>query len=208
MITASINPDQNELVVDLEDTGRGIHRDHRQRISEPYEKVDIHSMGSGIGLTLASKVATLLHGSVRLMSSTIGIGSHFRATFLEVESACVCQPASSQAQFPRLKNVPSKFYNMTPGLDGISLSDCMARYLINHGLTSSDSIEGCLIIIQLPSDSERCKCFVTIPIRAGRDMSDSNLGSRCLQRARSRQRRLCSRTFHDLDNESGPRRSR
>ncbi|KAF7549605.1 hypothetical protein G7Z17_g6267 [Cylindrodendrum hubeiense] len=62
MITISIHPNWKELTIDVEDTGRGIHPDYQQRIFEPYEKVSTHSTGAGLGLAVASKFATLLHG--------------------------------------------------------------------------------------------------------------------------------------------------
>jgi signal transduction histidine kinase/ActR/RegA family two-component response regulator len=159
VVTASIRSDHRELIVDVEDTGRGIPRDYHQRIFELYEKVDMHSTGIGLGLTLASKFATLLHGSVSLMSSVVDGGSHFRATFQEVEFAC--SPHSSQLQFPKLKHVPSKFYYMASGSNGASLCDFFSKFLTCRGFTSSDSIEDCLTIFDFVSDFEQRRKYLS-----------------------------------------------
>ncbi|KAL3954638.1 hypothetical protein ACCO45_010201 [Purpureocillium lilacinum] len=107
-VTVSLRPDSKELIVDVEDTGCGIEAADQQRIFEPYEKVQMHSAGAGLGLTLASKFAALLHGSVALVSSQVGRGSHFRATFRDVE--CTPSTLPSPLLSEKLKSLPPKFY--------------------------------------------------------------------------------------------------
>ncbi|KAK7414977.1 hypothetical protein QQX98_006210 [Neonectria punicea] len=153
MVTTSIRPESQELIVDIEDTGRGIHSDHHQLIFEPYEKVGEHSTGAGLGLTLASKFATLLYGSVDLISSETDRGSHFRATFREVEYAP--SVLSSQPLALKLQNIPSKSYNMASDSKNASLCDYFTRFLSSHGFASSDSIEDSLIILDYTPDSEQ-----------------------------------------------------
>ena len=92
-VTMSLQPDSRELVVDIEDIGHGIHPDHHERIFEPYEKVGEHSTGAGLGLTIASKFATLLKGSVSLVSAVVGSGSHFRGTSRVLEYGSSPSPA-------------------------------------------------------------------------------------------------------------------
>jgi signal transduction histidine kinase/CheY-like chemotaxis protein len=152
-VIMSISSNTKELVIDVVDTGRGIHPDHQQRIFEPYEKVDMQSMGAGLGLTLASKFATLLNGSVVLVSSGLDDGSHFRATFREIE--CVCSPLSSQLRLSKLNNMPSKFYNMKPSSDCMSLCEYFAKFLSFHGFTPSKSMEDCFIILDFVPDLEQ-----------------------------------------------------
>ena len=152
-ITATLRQDYKELVVDIEDTGCGIHPDHQKRIFDAYEKVDIHSTGAGLGLTLASKFATLLGGSVALVSSAANCGSHFRATFSKV----LCQLSS----FPRpqvrqaLSTLPSSFHKLVPACGNTPLSDCLARYLTYHGFSSSESVSDAFMILDYESDLER-----------------------------------------------------
>lgn len=162
VVTASIQPDRHELSVDIEDTGCGIHPDHHKRIFEPYEKVEMHSVGAGLGLTLASKFASLLHGSVELVSSDVGLGSHFRVVFKEVE--CVGSPPPSEPLTQELKNLPSKFYNMMPSSDGAALCNYFSRFLTCHGFESSDSLDGGFAIVDyLPDLDQRRAYFSRIP---------------------------------------------
>jgi signal transduction histidine kinase len=105
-----VDPESKQLTIDIKDTGRGIQQEDQRRIFEAYEKVDMHSARAGLGLTLASRFATLLHGSVALMSSAIGRGSHFRATFRDVE--CVCKEAgAAQSLASKIQNLPRNFHS-------------------------------------------------------------------------------------------------
>ncbi|OPB41145.1 histidine kinase HHK3 [Trichoderma guizhouense] len=152
-VTTSIDSDYQQLIVDVEDTGRGIHPDHHERIFEPYEKVEMHSLGAGLGLTIASRLATLLHGSVSLVSSDVNRGSHFKATFQEMECARV--PLLSQPLAQKFNTLPSKFYNMTTGSDNTLLFDRLTRFLAWHGFKSSDSLDGSFAILDFVSDLKK-----------------------------------------------------
>lgn len=161
-VTASIEPDRKQLIVDVVDTGRGIEPDDQQRIFEAYEKGDPHSAGAGLGLTLASKFASLIHGSIELVSSETGRGSHFRATFREVECDCLAEPPQPLAvKFDRL---PSQFFNMTTDSSSLSLGDSFASFLIRNGFTRSESIDNCLAIVEAGPDMEHhAACLSQIP---------------------------------------------
>lgn len=159
MVTTSIRLDSKELVVDVEDTGCGIHPDHQQQIFEPYEKVSPHSTGAGLGLAIASKFATLLHGSVDLISSEVDQGSHFRATFREVEFES--SPLVPRPLVRRLKNLPSKFHHISSGPDRVSVCEHFTRYLTCHGFTSSDSTEDCFNILDFVPDLEQHQTYLS-----------------------------------------------
>jgi signal transduction histidine kinase/CheY-like chemotaxis protein len=162
LVTTSMRPDFQEFTVDVEDTGSGIHPDYQERIFEPYEKIDMHSVGAGLGLTLSSKFAALLRGSVVLLSSAVGRGSHFRATFRGVE--CTSSPLLRRPLAEKLENLPSKFYNMTPNSDDISLCDYFTRFLISHGFESSESLEDSFAIFEFQPDLKQHRsCLSQIP---------------------------------------------
>lgn len=161
-VTASIQSDRKQLVVDVEDTGRGIHPDDQHRIFEAYEKVDPHSAGAGLGLTLASKFASLIHGSVELVSSEIGRGSHFRATFREVE--CDFSPQPPQSLPVKLDSLPSRFFKIPAESGSSPMSDHLASFLTRHGFTCSETIENCLVILEAGPDMDQHReCLSRIP---------------------------------------------
>ncbi|KAK7967666.1 uncharacterized protein PG986_001943 [Apiospora aurea] len=77
-LTVRASSEPPSLTIDIVDNGIGIAEENYTKIFEPYEKINPHKSGAGLGLTLASKTAKLLGGSVKLVSSALGTGSHFR----------------------------------------------------------------------------------------------------------------------------------
>ncbi|KAH7325637.1 histidine kinase HHK3 [Stachybotrys elegans] len=151
MVTISMDPSSRDLIIDVEDSGCGIHPDDHRRIFDAYEKVVVHSTGAGLGLTLASKFATLINGSIALVSSRPGGGSHFKAAFQGVYWTSPSSPVPEAS----LGSLPSKFYKLPVDPQATSLSDQCAQYLLSHGLVSSETIEECLVIIDYVADEER-----------------------------------------------------
>ncbi|KAL5357235.1 hypothetical protein BJX96DRAFT_172348 [Aspergillus floccosus] len=162
-VHSSVDPESKQLIIDIKDTGRGIQQEDQRRIFEAYEKVDAHSARAGLGLTLASRFATLLHGSVALMSSAVGRGSHFRATFREVECACK-EDGHAQSLALKFQNLPRNFYILSsptrvgsrsnsPGVS-TSLCDHFAPMLTHSGFTLSRSVEETFAIVDALSDTE------------------------------------------------------
>ncbi|KAJ4355218.1 hypothetical protein N0V95_003113 [Ascochyta clinopodiicola] len=150
-VTISVRPNDNELVVDVTDTGHGIPHDDHQRIFELYEQVDVYSTGSGLGLTLASKFAALLDGSIDLISSEMGRGSHFRATFHNVELTHLQdEPTVSQ-----LANLPQRFHPVSSGSKALSLCDHFAKFLTCHGFASSDDMNDSFVVVDFVADPEQ-----------------------------------------------------
>ena len=160
-VKISASADKSALQFDIEDTGCGIKQEDQQRIFEPYEKGDVHTRGAGLGLTIASKIAAVLNGSVRLVSSTEGAGSHFRTEFWNPVLACPIQPPVRRSL--DLKWLPKTFY-IAPSLLGggseLTSSGCSASSpsapLVAHfagylekqqGLVRLDHPAGSLIIL-------------------------------------------------------------
>jgi signal transduction histidine kinase/CheY-like chemotaxis protein len=152
-ITTSLIPESKQLIVDIEDNGRGIHPDHQSRIFDPYERAGAHSTGAGLGLTLSSKFAALLHGSVALVYSNLNNGSHFKATFCQIEHFML--PSPSQLLASKLNALPSRFYNMTFDWDTPSLSNIFAKYLIYNKFVNSNSMNDCFAIVDYVPDVEQ-----------------------------------------------------
>jgi signal transduction histidine kinase/ActR/RegA family two-component response regulator len=171
-VTTALHPDRRELIVDVEDTGVGIHIDHQQRIFEPYEKVAVHSTGAGLGLTLATKFATLLNGSVVLVSSDTERGSHFRATFREVEcistSSSPSSPPSPQDLASKFQNLPIHFYNLaatsssSSSSSTASISSHFAGFLSHHGFSlTDDPAYDCFAIVEYITDIEQRRALLS-----------------------------------------------
>jgi PAS domain S-box-containing protein len=74
----------NSLIIDIEDTGRGIDMEQSQSLFQAFEQADNtvsrkHG-GTGLGLTISRRLAVLMGGDVTLVWTELGRGSCFRLT--------------------------------------------------------------------------------------------------------------------------------
>lgn len=145
-VTLSLDSGSRHLTVDVEDNGQGIQQDHQRRIFEPYEIVDLHSARAGMGLTVASRFASLLQGSVALMSSKVHRGSHFRATFRSVEYTT--SPHPPQLLASKFQNLPSRFFHLKSGSDSMSLCARFIAFLTRNGFAPSACLQGSFVILE------------------------------------------------------------
>ncbi|KAH7376846.1 histidine kinase HHK3 [Plectosphaerella cucumerina] len=155
-VTISLDSDARELIVDVEDTGNGIKEADRQRIFDPYEKTGEHSTGAGLGLTIATKFAALLHGSVALVSSTVG------------KLDCVPSAASTQVLAPRFQTLPSKFHQVpSASTDAAFRSGRLATLLTRHGFEPSNTLDDSFALVDHISSAEERRQYLS-QIPAGR----------------------------------------
>ncbi|KAJ5620272.1 hypothetical protein N7510_004256 [Penicillium lagena] len=153
LVTFSLNLASRQLTVDVEDNGQGIHQDDQRRIFEPYEKVDMHSARAGLGLTVASRFASLLQGSVALMSSEVRQGSHFRTTFRGVE--CTTSPNPPQSLASKLQNLPSRFFSLISDSGSTSLCGHFITFLTRSGFAPSTCLEGSFVVFETDPSLEK-----------------------------------------------------
>ena len=70
------------LLIEVEDSGPGIDRDHARMLFTPFEQGDTSVSrrfgGSGLGLAICRRLARLMGGEVRLLRTTVGLGSVFQ----------------------------------------------------------------------------------------------------------------------------------
>lgn len=158
IITISGSEDYSRIRFDVIDTGIGIKPEDRERIFEPYEKVDPHTRGAGLGLTLAPKIANALHGQVSLVSSTPGLGSHFRAEFYDPGFACPID--RTQSQTPKLEAIPKRFHIIPADEQRPDLVKHFGSYLTHRGFTDSNTPEGSMIIITYTPDTTEFRRLV------------------------------------------------
>ncbi|RGP61393.1 hypothetical protein FLONG3_10549 [Fusarium longipes] len=152
-VILSYKQDTKMLVVDVQDTGCGIHTDDQGRIFRLYEKVGEHSTGAGLGLTLASKFSALLHGSVELVESEVDVGSHFRATFGNIRSTISTTPSSTIAS--QLKYLPLSFRHLASDSHKTHLMSHLAKYLVRNGYFQSHDATNCFNVIDYVRDPEK-----------------------------------------------------
>lgn len=150
VIKFSMLPGTDTFIVDIQDTGCGIRPADQERIFQLYEKVGDHSTGTGLGLTLSTKFAALLRGSIELVSSQVQEGSHFRATFEDVAHSGSGEP--SFAVPSSFQHLPPSYYQLKASSSYPHLSSNFAEFLNRVGFTAaSSSTEDCFIIFECSS---------------------------------------------------------
>ena len=75
-ITVLLKEENNQLLLQVTDTGSGIPVDKQSRIFERFYQIESEHIGSGIGLSLVQRLVELHHGHIEL-ESTEGKGSTF-----------------------------------------------------------------------------------------------------------------------------------
>lgn len=147
VVILSVTDDFKSLVVDVEDNGCGIKPENQKRIFDAYEKVNSNTTNAGLGLTLAGKLATLMNGSLVLVNSEVGKGSHFRVTFND--PTCASSLSPSRKTFANLPPV----FNRLPADDLTStLGNNIAGYLTMLGYKESKNPSECLLTLDYTRD--------------------------------------------------------
>jgi CheY-like chemotaxis protein len=104
-VTARLALDAASVVCSVADTGMGIAAEDQERIFEEFTQLDNpvqkRVRGTGLGLTLVRKLATLLGGHVSV-ESTLGLGSTFTATIPLVYAGAEAQAAAPTREEPVL----------------------------------------------------------------------------------------------------------
>ncbi|KAG9200852.1 hypothetical protein G6514_006560 [Epicoccum nigrum] len=161
VVSISAYPDSQELVVDIKDTGHGIPVEDHQRIFELYEQVNVYSTGAGLGLTLASRYAALLKGSIQLVSSTKNCGSHFRATFRDQGLEYSELPLRTDSVVIQSVDIPQRFFVVPSKKKALSLGYHFTMSLACYGFTPSDDTEDALIILDFAADVEQHRAAIS-----------------------------------------------
>jgi signal transduction histidine kinase len=80
-VTVTVETDAESAVVRVEDKGRGVARDNRDRIFQQFVRVDDpadgYPPGTGLGLFISRALAERYGGSLELEWSELGVGSRF-----------------------------------------------------------------------------------------------------------------------------------
>jgi signal transduction histidine kinase/CheY-like chemotaxis protein len=100
-----------QLVFIIEDSGIGLSAQQVEKLFRPFSQGDLsHTRrfgGTGLGLTLARKLARCLGGDVELLSTSLGVGSSFK-----ISMAAPPQPPFEYFDILQAPSVPS-FFRMT-----------------------------------------------------------------------------------------------
>jgi CheY-like chemotaxis protein len=144
-VTLSITEDYRSLIVDVEHSGRKISKRNYDHAFDAYEKIDLSSTESALGLTLASKAATLLGGEITVVNSTQSPNSRIKAEFNE--PICASSLPPSRAARDRFNQLPPTFHHLESESSTSSLGYYFTQYLLNAGWSASMKPAGTFVIV-------------------------------------------------------------
>jgi signal transduction histidine kinase len=94
-ITVRTGHDEEQVWVEVEDTGKGIQPEHLSRIFEPFFTTKPVGQGTGLGLALSYGIVQK-HGGLIDVRSTVGVGTVFKV-ILPKQASCTDQAAGPLA---------------------------------------------------------------------------------------------------------------
>lgn len=144
-IITSVTEDFSLIHFDVSDSGWDVDPADWEEVSDSYEKGQASERGLGVGLTLASKVAALLGGSLSVVSAVKGKGSHNRLELHRPVFACPIHPPHA----PQLleTTMPRKVYAICETEDSPVLVLHFTHYLEIHGFTRSNKPEDAIQVL-------------------------------------------------------------
>lgn len=161
IIVIAAPPDYSRLTFDILDAGCGIAPADQSRIFEAFEKINPHSRGAGLGLTLAAKIAASMDGNVSLVASSQepgNHGSHFRAELYKpvfTHSNLSHLPLSAS-----LQHIPREFYIAHAPDQRLELVSHFASFLEYQGFKQASAPKASFVIIAYTPDADRFQKIV------------------------------------------------
>lgn len=158
LVTMTLLEEENSIVFDLVDTGVGIAEADQKRIFQAFEKVNPHSPGAGLGLSLASQMASTLEGKLFLVSSKPEEGAHFRIHVPHV-SAKVAK-TSTRRWSSRSRHLAASYSISLNSKRNLHLVEHLENYLQRHNFRKSDTARGALVITNQPEPFQESTAFL------------------------------------------------
>ncbi|KAK6377854.1 hypothetical protein LTR64_001237 [Lithohypha guttulata] len=140
--------------LDVIDTGMGIAGCDQERVFLPFEKGNTHSTGAGLGLSLAVQMATSLGGSLSLIWSELGKGSHFQLKL--PYSRAVNSHSVFCHKSPTFGDLPLRFYKIRQSARNEHLLSHLETHLISRGFEKADGPRGSVIITNQAEPFQPC----------------------------------------------------
>ncbi|KAI0188925.1 hypothetical protein EV127DRAFT_114238 [Xylaria flabelliformis] len=136
-LTMRNNENETNLIFDIADNGVGIEGKDQSSIFQPFYKVDDFKLGAGLGLTIAKQIAASLQGTVELISSSPGAGSHFRVEF---RNPILGAPLEYETKSDiTLQHLPQTYHWKATRTDNKHFADHITRYLELNSFQKQDS---------------------------------------------------------------------
>ena len=152
-VTVTAGAEAGMLVLTVSDTGTGMTQEQAARLFTPFTQADSSVSrkygGTGLGLTISRRLASLMSGSIELTATEVGVGSTFtiRLPLIPTEASV---PVAS---LTTLKGIaPAKGGRRTPRLEGRIL---LAEDGVDNQRLISHHLSGAGARVHIADDGQR-----------------------------------------------------
>lgn len=152
-VRIAVNTEESErtesdirLVVEVEDSGIGIHEDQLQKIFEAFHQQSGQSIrrygGTGLGLNITRRLVEMMGGAITV-HSTVGQGSRFRVTLPNVLIGSLELESSVSRELKDIQFAPSTVLVVD---DSSANRELLKEYLAPWSLTIIEAEDGALAV--------------------------------------------------------------
>lgn len=171
MISISAHADENEqIVIDVSDTGCGMSTDVLQHIFEPFFTTKPVGLGTGLGLSISHGIINSFGGRLQV-ESTVGSGSTFRVILAtatsETGNGILVDPKPDKVLLGRILVVD----------DEELILRLIARLLRDHDVVCTPSARDALGIIEREEKFDLILCDVMMPMMTGIEFYETLMSS-------------------------------
>ncbi len=208
-------PPENNLHIDIIDTGVGIAAKEADRIFDPFSQADNSNTrdfgGTGLGLTISRRYAQLLGGDVALLRSERDGGSHFRFWLpcqIDDNTSFVEFQAEEIAAAKNLSSIPAAEADCAPLAhtavllveDGIDNQRLIKHILTKHGAHVTTAGNGRLALDAFETTNKQGRCFDVVLMDMQMPVMDGYTATRAL-RDRGYQTPIIALTAHAMTGD-------
>jgi two-component system, cell cycle sensor histidine kinase and response regulator CckA len=158
----------DDVLVEVEDTGKGISHDALQRIFEPFFTTKSPGVGSGLGLSICRNIVNEFGGDIRV-SSEVGTGTRF-VVRLPVQTGASGPPPKPSSQIPALPQVRGRILVVDDELAILAMTAQMLGS--QHDVVSVASGEGACSLLERDRDFDVILCDLMMPGMTGMELHE------------------------------------
>ncbi len=167
-------PEDNHVVIEIEDTGSGISKDNLSKIFNPFFSTRMRETGTGLGLSIVHSIVTDMNGTIEVHSQ-LERGTTFRIVFLAVEIEAGVEAEAlpvPEAKLAAVANGPttSRRGNVVVVDDEPMIRLSMARVLSKHEVTCFGTGREALEYLTTHPKPDLVICDITMPGMSGPEL--------------------------------------
>ncbi|MCP4498614.1 MAG: response regulator [Deltaproteobacteria bacterium] len=159
--------EENNAIVEVSDTGMGIHSSELKRIFDPFFTTKPVGVGTGLGLPICHRIITEFGGQISV-ESTVDEGTIFRVTMPAMEVAETFTKPLVSGTLPSAGRAKVLIVDDEPGV-----TSALKRALREHVVTAVHSGRQAIDALRIDPQMDLVLCDLMMPDMSGMDVFDA-----------------------------------